>query len=114
MLPDKKILSVDSDDEEVDYNAFSKYLEDDTERRKKKTAEDIRVAGDELLKEIGKKKMIQTAEKLKYIKYITKHSIHDSDDLLSYDINDVREIYNELRKVKESKIKNFFYFLFNP
>ena len=34
MTFDKKILSIDSEDDDKDYKAFSEYLEDDTRRKK--------------------------------------------------------------------------------
>lgn len=114
MQLDEKIISIDADDtNDVSYVAFNDFLEVNTMRKKNIDATHIEALGEKLIKEIEKKKIIQSKEKLKYSKYIAKHSGRDIEDLMSYEISDVREIYNELRKSRESKIKNFFNFLFN-
>ena len=73
MALDKKILSVDSDDDDVDIKSFSKYLQDDTLRQKNKIANEFQEIGEDLLTEIEKKNLKKEIQKSKYILYILKH-----------------------------------------
>lgn len=110
---DNNLLSIDSDDDNDNYKGFSEFLEKDTERKKHKVATEITGWGDDLLFEIDNKKNRQNKEKMKYIKYITKHSkLYNKEQLLLFDILDVRQIYGELKNENKLKFKNFFGFLF--
>ena len=73
MAIDKSILSIDSDDDNKDYKAFSEYLEDDTRRKKNLTAREIQEVADNLVKEIERKKRNQALKSQKLIPYILKH-----------------------------------------
>ena len=67
---DKKILSIDSDDESVDIKSFTIFMEDNTKRNKNKSANDFMEIGEDLLAEVEAKKVRQEQEKKKCIKYI--------------------------------------------
>jgi hypothetical protein len=110
-------LSIDSDDVNVDYNALSEFLENDTKRNKNKIAVEIDVMGEKLIKEIETKKNIETVKKYEYIPYILKHSKgkYAAEELLSYGLNDVKAIFLDIKEEKKSKsfIMKFFKFIFN-
>ena len=115
MAIDKSILSIDSDDDNKDYKAFSEYLEDDTRRKKNLTAREIQEVADNLVKEIERKKRNQAIKSQKLIPYILRHcdEKYTKEELLGYAYNDVQDIYNEIKFQKQSPIKNFFRFIFN-
>ena len=116
MALDKKILSIDSDDDNKDYEAFKQYLEEDTRRKKKKTASFIDEIGDQCLNEIGsKKKHKLQISYLEYIPYILKYcnEKYTEDDLKSYSFEDIRDIYKEIKAEKRPAIVKFFHFIFN-
>jgi uncharacterized protein YfkK (UPF0435 family) len=116
MAYDKKILSIDSDDDDKSYLAFSEYLEEDTERKKKLTAREIQEIADDLVLEIERKKRNQKLKSQKLIPYILKHSEekYSEKELLGYSYNDVQDIYNEIKAQRqESPAVKFFHFIFN-
>lgn len=114
MVIDKNILSIDSDDDNYEYEAFSEFLSEDTRRKKIKTASDIEKMGYSLLIEIEKKQIKENIKKKKYIEYILKHNDeYDKETLLSYSIKDVGEIYNEIKELNKPMFIKFFHFLFN-
>ena len=86
MTIDKKILSIDSDDDDKDYEAFSEFLENDTKRKKNRTVIEINETAESLLKEIDKKKKNKTILTNKLIPYILKHcnEKYDEEELKSY------------------------------
>jgi uncharacterized membrane protein YheB (UPF0754 family) len=115
MTIDKNILSIDSDDDDKNYKAFSEYLEDDTKRKRNLTAKEINEIGENLLKEIERKKRNEVQKSSKLIPYILKNcdEKYDIDELKGYCYNDVLDIYNELKTQKQSFISKFFHFIFN-
>ena len=115
MTIDKSILSIDSDDDDKNYLAFSEYLEDDTRRKRNLTAKEINEVGENLLKEIERKKRNQALKSQKLIPFILKHcdEKYSLEELNGYSYNDVQDIYNELKILKQSFISKFFHFLFN-
>jgi hypothetical protein len=115
MTFDKNILSIDSDDDNENYEAFSEYLENDTERKKNLIASEFEEIGEELLTEIEIKKTKQEIKKDEYISYILKHDDNTySEKLLkSYSYEDVRMIYDEIKNKNRPAIVKFFHFLFN-
>lgn len=107
-------LSIDFDDDDKDYHNFNEFLSDNTQRVKNKIANDFNKIGDDLLREIEIKKAKNEIRKQKLIRYIlkrTKNSFSE-EELKSYSINDVREIYNELKQ-SHSKFRKFIHFMFN-
>jgi hypothetical protein len=116
MTLDKKILSIDSDDDNKDYDAFNEYLEEDTRRKKKKTASFIEEMGEQCLTEIGskKKRKLQIAY-IDYIPYIMKYcdGRYSEDELKSYSFEDIQSIYKEIKAERKPAILKFFNFLFD-
>lgn len=113
MAVDNNLLSIDSDDDNKDYEAFNQHLEEDTKRKKTKTVFEIEQMGDKYLKEIDRKKKNKELLKNKLIPYIINHSIYEEDELNSYSFEDVQKIYNELKANNRSTIVKFFHFIFN-
>jgi hypothetical protein len=115
MALDKKILSVDSDDDNENYEIFSQFLDEETKRNKNRTAIEIDEFGKQYLNEIEKRRLKKEIQKGKYIHYIYKHtkSIYPAGVLESYSFEDVKDIYNEVKIQKRPAIVKFFYFLFD-
>ena len=113
MAVDKDILSIDSDDETIDYLSLERYLKDHTEREKIKLADNITSIGDELISEIDEKQKKQDVIKDKYIKYILKHNKkYSSRQLNSFLLSDVRDIYDDIKN-NRNKLLKLFRFIFN-
>jgi hypothetical protein len=115
MTIDKKILSVDFDDDDKNYEIFSEFLEDDTQRKKNLTAVQINETAESLLREIERKNLLRGKKKTKLIRYIKKnsHYIYSKEELNSYSFEDVMNIYNETKREKRSLITKIFQFIFN-
>lgn len=114
MTLDDKILSIDSDDDNNDYESFNTYLEEDTNRKKNRTAIDIEQMGSQLLKEIDvKNKRKENKKRTILIPYIVKNSTYGTDELISYGFEDVQKIYDEIKKEKRLAIIKFLHFIFN-
>jgi hypothetical protein len=112
MAIDKKILSIDSDDDGIDAKTFSKYLQDDTLRQKNKIANDFTEIGEDLLAEIEAKRMKREQDKKKYIKYILRRSKkYINSQLSSYSLEDVKNIYDEIRN--QRPLRKVVHFIFN-
>ena len=106
------------EDDNLDHATFFKYLEEDNKRKLKSTATLINEMGNDFLFEIDEKKKQQDILKKKYIKYISKHSkeykFNNKQLLLkSYDIRDVKKIYDDLKLQNQSVFTKIFKFLFN-
>jgi len=116
MVIDKKILSIDSDDDEdgVDIKSFTKFVEDDTKRNKNVLANQFTELGEDLLAEIEAKKLKQEIQKNTHILYILKHDnrVYSEKTLKSYSYEDVLNIYNEL-KTRGTFLQKAFRFIFN-
>lgn len=116
MTLDKKILSVDSDDEDIDIKSFSHFLQDDTKRNKAKIANEFQEIGEDLLAEIEAKKIKQNIQKKKYIRYILKHDKGTREFTLklleSYSFNDIKNLYDNL-KSKQTGLSKILRFIFN-
>lgn len=115
MSPDKNILSIDSDDDNENYEAFSEYLIEDTKRKKTRDANEIEKIGESLLKEIERKNKHKRIKANKLIPYILKNcdGKYGEEELNSYSFEDVQEIYNEIKIRKRPFIIKFFHFIFN-
>jgi hypothetical protein len=110
----KEALSIDYDDGEQqdDYDEFSNFLENHTERIKKNTASKILEMGEDFLNEIDHKKERKQKEKQPYIKYIIKKSNKYSQKyLLDLDFNDVVDIFYEIKNENKPFLKKFIEFL---
>jgi hypothetical protein len=106
--------------EEVDFKSFVKTIEEEVDRNKGMIATVIVENGEELIKEIEAKRHVETVKKYGYIPYILKHSkeTRTAEELLSYNLNDVKAIYLDIKETRRSKglfakIAKFFKFLFN-
>lgn len=108
-------LSIDSDDDNENYQAFNEFLTDSTERNKSRVLNEIEMFGDNYLKEIEWKKKKDNEKKTKLIPYIIKHcdGKYDSKTLMEYTYEDVLDIYNEHKKKNRTFISKFFHFIFN-
>ena len=104
---------IDKDDE-VSYEALSEHLIEDTERKKKKAVREIEEFGEQFLVEIDKKKLRQKTLQDKLIPYILKktESKYTKEELKSYNFDDVKKIYDEL-KTEHSPLIKIFQFIFN-
>jgi len=101
---------LDEDNDEVSYLEFSDFLENNSKREMKNAQNEITMMGDKFLREIDKKKEIESAKKIELIQYILKKEKdkYDYDELYSYELSDVREIYNGIKANKKSFIKFLF------
>lgn len=114
MAIDEKILSIDTDDDNENYQEFSEFIQEDTERKKKRDAEMINELGDMLVKSVEKKKKVEKLKAEKLIPYILKHSdSYNKDELTAYSFKDVQDIYDEIKKEHRPFFTKFFHFLFN-
>ena len=94
-------ISIDSQDDNENYDGFSKFLEEDTNLKKEFLLKNIAQNGELLINEIEKKKRNKEPLKKKYIAYILKHSDKfDDEELISYSFEDVRIIYLEIKSDK--------------
>jgi hypothetical protein len=110
---DEKILSIDADDDDgVDIKTFTKFVEEDTRRKKEKFARDFDEAGEIMLAEIEQKKQLKEKQKIKYVKYILRHSkVYIKSQLITYSLEDVKNIYEEIRNKRP--LHKAFRFIFN-
>jgi len=115
MAVDKKILSIDYDDDDKNVVEFSEFLQEDTERKKKQAAAMFNELGDTLVKSIEKKKKVEKLKAEKLIPYILKHTdgFYDKDELTSYSFKDVEAIYNSVKQEHSPFFVKFFRFIFN-
>lgn len=115
MTINKNILSIDSDDDDKNYEAFSEYLEADTRRKKNLTAYEIQGIADNLIKEIEIKKRNKAIKSGKLIPYILKYcnEKYNEEELKSYSFEDVRDIYKEIKTQRRSTIVKIFQFIFS-
>lgn len=102
-------------DELKDYLSVSKYLKEDSERKKNLLANEIQEFGEVYVDEIERKKKKKKLIQKKLIPYILKYrgDVYNEKDLLSYSFNDVQEIYNEIKTEKKPAIIKFIHFIFN-
>ena len=113
MALDKKILSIDADDDDdVDVKTFSKFIYDNTEREKNKTANEFTKLGESFLIEVEEKNQRKEKEKKKFVRYILRHSKkYIKSQLISYSLEDVKDIYDEIRNNRPSH--RIIQFIFN-
>jgi len=108
-------ISIDSDDDNENYELFDSFLQENTESIKKSLISDIEENGNYYLKEIEKRKIHENKEKNILINKIMKYRTnkYDENELYQLSLNDVRNIYDEMRKNNRSFFSKFFYFIFN-
>ena len=115
MVEDKKILSIDADDDDLYVKSFYKFTEEHSERSKNKIVNEFLEMGDRLLAEIEEKNKRKEKQKIVFINYILRHSdtySYPFNELLSYSYEDVRDIYNQI-KDERNVFKKLFRFIFN-
>ena len=114
MSEKKNILSIDYDDDNENYGSFLEHLDEDMKRNKNKALSDIEQMGETYLLEIEEKKKRNEPIKDKYIKYILKKTKNRYTEKLlkSYSLDDVRNIYNELKSKNKFTLSNIFKFLY--
>jgi hypothetical protein len=110
-LNNNNISSIDDNDE--DYKSFSAYLEEDTNRKKNKFVAVIEESGNQFLKEIEIKNKRKDLKKKISISYIIENSSYDIDELITYSLEDVQKIYNEIREKRKPLIIKILHFIFN-
>jgi hypothetical protein len=114
MAINEKMLSIDADDDNEDYQAFSEFLQEDTERKKWRNAEMINELGDLLVKSVEKKRKVEKLKAEKLIPYILRHTdTYSKEELTAYSFKDVQDIYDEIKKEHKPFFIKFFHFLFN-
>jgi len=104
------------DEDAVDYETFSKHLNDWESRQKNIFSNEIELIGEELIDEIQEKIIRNNLTKIKYVKYILnrdKNHQYTKKMLMKYSLADVLDIHNEIKIKSESTIKKYFRFLFN-
>lgn len=108
----KKIESIEYDDDNEGYEEFDKYMSDDTQRKKIKTAKILDQQAELLLAEIELKKENQKPLKEKYIKYILKHGDgkYSRKMLEMYSYEDIKSIHDELKEKRNFFMKIFSFF----
>ena len=99
----------------ADYDALRKYLNDDSQRKKKQLSNEFEEIGEQFLIEIDRKRKLKNSKQHKLIPYILKYGKNkfNQEELLSYSYEDVKNIYDELKKENKSLIVKFIQFIFN-
>lgn len=114
MSIDKKILSIDADDDDsIDIGSFVKIINENSDRSKNYTANQFTELGEDLLSEIEEKKLRKEIQKQKLIGFILKNDkrIYSQRMLKTYSYEDVMQIYNELKS--KNIFRRIFHFIFN-
>jgi len=103
------------EDNDMSVLSYNKYLEDDTKRKKQKITSEFEENGLQFLSEIERKKKRNTLIQIKLIPYILKHckDIYTEEELKSYSLEDIQDIYNKIKKENRNIFLKFFLFLFN-
>ena len=81
-----------------DFESTSKNIQNDLLKSQEYFAKQIQEEGEELLKQIEKKRKKHTNKKDDLISYILKKTnLYDEDELYHYDYRDVVDIYNDVK-----------------
>lgn len=116
MAIDREEFKIEPDaDDGMSVLSLVNHIEEDNERKKNQLANEFEELGSQFLNEIDKKKKRKGSKKSKLIPYILKHrgEDYDEEELLSYEYDDVLDIYNEVKKEKRPFITKFIQFVFN-
>jgi hypothetical protein len=113
MDDEKEILPLDND--LSDYISLSNHLKDDTERKKKLISNEIEELGETYIFEIERKRKNKELKQKKLIPYILKYcnEKYSKKELTSYSLEDIQEIYNQIKTERKSPIIKFIEFIFN-
>ena len=102
----KDWLSIDANDDDNNYGAFTKFLTNDTSRKNKVASDHIMALGEKMMKEIDEKKKNQNKKKEVLIKYIIKKTNkYPPKTLREYELDDVKVIYDEIKYENRSFFK---------
>ena len=108
----KEILSIDHEDDADDYPEFNEFLNETTERTKKRDASEIFDMGDSFLSEIDHKKKQKHLESEPLIDYILSNTNKYSREYLNdLDHRDIQDIHSEVEYENRSfwvKLFEFF------
>lgn len=108
----RDLLSIDHEDDQKNYEEFDKFITDHTERRKRRTADEIFEMGETFLAEIDHKKILQEEEKQELIPYIlSKTNKYSTQYLHELSFEDVQDIHAEIKYQNRSffrKLIEFF------
>ena len=94
-----KLLSIDFDDNNENYDEFKEFIDETTERKKNKIVKDIEEMGDIFFHEIDRKLKNNRMKSKKLIPYILKktENYYSEDELVSYSYEDVKKIYDQIK-----------------
>lgn len=112
----KKVLSIDHDDDNENYDEFVEYIEEHTNRTKNFFHKQLLSAGDTLLAEKEKKSLRNEERKKKLIPKILKKDkddIYTYEELMSYSYEDNLNILKEIKEKNKGFFVKIFKFLFN-
>jgi hypothetical protein len=109
-----KILSIDTDDDDNNYQEFSEFIEENIISNKNKIADRLNEIGEDLLAEIEEKQRQKNLQKEILIKFIVKQkkNKYSSQLLMTYSFEDVKNIYDEIKN-KPNRLIEIFKFIFN-
>lgn len=111
---ERPILIKPDPDDSLSLLEQQEFIEKEIEKDKHQILTEFGMRGEKYLTEIDKKKIRWDNEKKRCFKYISKHTKeYTYDEIMSYDISDVRKIYKELKTENEWFITKFFRFIFN-
>lgn len=112
----KKVLSIDHDDDNENYDEFVEYIEEHTNRTKNFFHKQLLSAGDTLLIEKERKNSRNEEKKKKLIPKILKKDkddIYTHEELMSYSYEDNLNILKEIKEKNKGFFVKIFKFLFN-
>ncbi len=113
---DREKFKIEPDEDDgMSVISLAKHLEEDSKRKKNQTVSEFEEMGSKYLKEINVKKSKKNLKQRKLIPYILKHrgDIYDEEELMSYNFEDIQDMYDELKIEKKPVIVKMFHFLFN-
>ncbi len=110
---EKKILSINHEDNDNGLEEFEKFLENHTENQKIGFLKEITERGDDYLQEISLKKRKKEPKKQKLIQYILdKSDVYSEKELSEYDFESVFEIHNEIKYENRPFLRKIFDYVF--
>jgi hypothetical protein len=117
MTFDDKILNIEFEDDDGEYEEFQNYINNYNERSKNQIAKEVNLIGDQMLRELEAKKKIEHNKKMELIPYILSKSKdgYTEEQLLSYSITDIRLMYNEIKIQRKNRsfFNKIIEFIFN-
>jgi hypothetical protein len=101
------------DDEKYSYEEFDNILGQTNKKYFGDISRDIKERGSTYTKQLDKKKSKEEAERSEYTRYILKNSNKYTDefDLSLYDLKELKEIYLQTKRDKQSVLVKFIRFI---